>query len=410
MNAFELDAPRVMGELCAAVSQLLAECGCTPRGTDVAERLAIDKMLAWHLAQIARSDNPLLVAHHVPGTEGMKLCLQAAAKAGASRIAIDRLQEVFLRYQRLKSDHAGDQQRLDSMLASTVGRLGDARSLESARAAAFRANSIIFGLASAIHFKTDFIAPHVDGESLDFCSLIGTVQLARFRADATWEVSRSSYIDERRPADLHMAGPLDPDAYAEFNMPLLRAFSSTPPVPFAVYSEGGLRHSRYLNSGELGLCGRLTFIFGEYARGVGHRYAQTPGEHGDVFTRLYTPSELMLHDLLIHNDLLRTAWAGMVPQWILIGELGCGLLFPAGADRKVRIPVPRLEHAGPAAATPTVPRYPRYLELLHHAAERMGWSLTDFTLFRAKLKFPPIPATNVLRLLLPVRPAALPTT
>lgn len=404
MNTFELDASEVMGELCAAVGQLLEECRCQPRGTDVADRLAIDKMLAWHVAQIARSDNPLLIAHHVPGAEGMRLFLTSAAKAGASRLGIDRLQNVFSRYQRLKSDHAGDQQRLDSMLASTVGRLGDAKSLETARAAAFRANSIIFGLAAAIHFKTDFIAPHAQGEALDFCSLIGTVQLARFRDNAIWEVSRSSYIDERRPADLHMAGPLDPEAFAEFNMPLLRDFSSNPPEPFVVHHEGGLRHSRYLKAGRIGLSGRLTFVFGEYARGVGHRYAQTPGERGDVFTRLYTPAELMLHDLLIHRSLLQTAWAGISPIWLLFSELGCGLLFPAGADRKTLIPVPRLEHAGPASATPTVPRFPRYLDLLHEAARRMEWSLADFVLFRAKLRHPPVPATNVLRLPLPVRP------
>jgi hypothetical protein len=406
MLTFEFDSSQVMSELCSAVASLLIEVKAGDRAADLVDKLKLDKSLAWHVAELANAANPLTVSSHVPGSEGIEILVKACAKKGASRAAVERLHLAFSRFKKLTADHAGDRQILDAMLASTAGVAADSKANDVARRNAYRANLAIFGVAAATYFHADLIAPHASGgDSLDICTFQGHTGLVRYNLSAGWNVSRASFSHDGSPADLTRAGPLDPESDRQFRAPLIGQFCTQPFPPFTENPEGGQRFSLYLDSGSIGLRGAIDVVTGEFARNIGYAYSTTPNDVAQLFARLYTPTEAFTHDILIHRDIMDNAWRKHQPRWLMYSALGNGLLFPVGTQRKPKIPTPPISYAGRATTAPPVPKVPRYVEMLNFACEKMSWKLNEFVIFRARLTYPPIPATSVLEIPLPMKSA-----
>jgi hypothetical protein len=400
--SFERESPRVMGEISASFSLVLAEAKVPPRAAEIVSRLKLDKTQAWHLAEVAGATVPLLMAEHVPGELGMRAFLKAARSRGTSEKAAARADNAVKKFWTLLESTAEDRMTFESMLADLARTRYNSRSYESARREAYRANVAIFGFSAATQFQVDFLAPSEAEGTLDFCVLRAYVGLTRFHSDARWHFGRTRthkggvYDSEAWPR------PLEPKAIQKFNAPLIPQFCG-PNMPSFFQAQdplGGL--NQYITQGPLGLRGAFDVVMGEYARGVGHVRALPDDDEGECFVPIYTPARMFIHDMLIHRDLLEGPWRGIYPESILFGELHSGQFHPHGDRHKHRLPIePRPGFNGPAVALPVVPDLPRHGELLAYACKKMKWKLDAFDAFRVRMPYPPTPSTAAQRFRLP---------
>jgi hypothetical protein len=403
MKAFELDGPQVMAELSLAFAQLFVECNAGKRAADLVERLGLDKTLAWHIAEVAWPQNTLLISEHIPGQEGLDLVLSAAGKRGATVVTIDRVNLAIERLRELTSDHAGDRATLGAMLASLEG-VADARSLDTVRRAAYRANVSIFGIRCQAYYHLDVISPNAaDPNRLDFAEVRAFIKVARFNKSAAWMLGRARVHQEDKAYVESGTGPLDPDTFARVGAPLIAQFCTQPLPEFRAGAVSQQMVNHYVSAGPLGLSGAVDMVSGEMVRGAGTVFGAHANDTGDVFARLYTPAEWFVQDWLIHNDLLNGPWRGVSPDWRLINELGTSYLYPTGATEKAILPTPPIASPCNAARLGARADIPQAASIIAYACQKLGHTPDHFTAFRGVLSHPPLPATSVFRVVLPQR-------
>jgi len=124
----------------------------------------------------------------------------------------------------------------------------------------------------------------------------------------------------------------------------------------------------------------------------------TLGEH---IARLSTPSEILIHDLIVHED-LDYAFS---PDISLYNQLPSAPEYPASGRDQGLLPVhEKVIELGRGPAGLTTVELPQYKSMIQAVHERLGWNADQFHGFRFKMRYPPIPAMAVLRYDLTERP------
>jgi hypothetical protein len=401
--SFERHARAIMGEVAEAAAAVLRDTKTPIRIADIVARLGLDKTLAWHVKVLAEGETPLSNVEHVPGPEATRILLNAARSRKAKPATLKRFERAIEAFNRmLLAEASGDRRTLATMLAALGASPADSRSLANVRRAAFRANSAIFGFRCRIQFQID-LARLDDTGMLDLGVIRGWTGFTRLRSDAAWLVARSrQHVDGTR-VEKGLAEPFDPAAAEELNVPLVPDFSTSPLPAFRDSPDSRGEVNRYIADGPIGRDGEVDLVFGEVLRGIAPPTAPVPDQFGEVFARLHTPAELFVHDWLLEKRLVEGPWRGRVPRWILFNELGASLQHPNGEKDKPRLPVPGgVEMIGPADVATPPHRTIRYHQVVSYACRKLSRRPKDFVVFRAMLKYPPIPCTSALRIDLPV--------
>lgn len=400
-DAVEAHARRVMSDLCSSLAALLESCRAGHRATDVGARLGLDKSLAWHLVELAQAKNPLLAAEHLPGGPGFDLVLAAATAKGAAPEALARVRSALSALRQMQAQHAGDPATFISMLVSLAGDPGATRTLKLAQRNAFKANTTLFGIRAACIFQADVTSPNRQKPGfLDFAFIRSWLGLCRLRPGAAFvTASVWDYSSEVSPTP---ADPLDPESIAAFGLPLVRRFCTEPVPAFKPAKDERGRRILYVSDGPIGNTGAVDITLGECFRGQVSARATHPGESGTVFVRLHVPSEVLVHDWLIHRDLTQGLWQGRAPAAELVSEMWLGEKFPAGHDVKPRLPLhSRVQLLGPADVAPAAKGVRDHRAMHEEAVARMGWTLSDFDVYRLVIDYPPVPAAECMSLPLP---------
>jgi hypothetical protein len=395
-----------MSDLGAAAAALLKSARVPVRIADLTDRLRLDKTLAWHVKVLADNESALLNVEHVPGPEATRILVSAAGAKGAARAAVRRFERAIDAFnEMLAEEAAGDRRTLATMLVALANAHGESRSIANARRAAYRANSAIFGFQCRTQFQFDFACLNGAG-MLDLGVIRGWAGFTRLRADAAWLVARSrQHVDGQR-VETGLAEPFDSEIAARFNVPLVPDFSTEPLPRFRDSPDSRGNVNRYIADGPIGRAGAVDLVFGEVLRGIAPPVAPILDQHGEVFSRLATPAELFVHDWLLERRLLDGPWRGRFPYWLLFNELGASLQHPNGETEKPRLPLPEgIESVGPAGSATLPDRDIRYREMISYGCQKLGRQPSDFLVFRARMKYPPIPCTSVLRIDLPMVPS-----
>ncbi|MCA9297323.1 MAG: hypothetical protein KC983_12420, partial [Phycisphaerales bacterium] len=110
--------------------------------------------------------------------------------------------------------------------------------------------------------------------------------------------------------------------------------------------------------------------------------------------RLYTPAELLIHDLFVHPDLKNA----MNPDVHLYGQLPISPVYPIGGRSAGELPLhQQVQPLGSGTAGAVAPELRSYRTMIESVFNRAGWNARDFSGFRFRLKYPPIPTVAVLR-------------
>ncbi len=380
-------------------AELLTAVGADPmRPQDVSRRLGLNKNLAWKISRVIREKESGAAVAMMPGREGLKIFLHTMHSFGAPADAITSAKNALAEFEQMIDLHSGDRDTLGLMVGGGTGGK-DLQRMEALRKQSFRGNSAIWGVQARLQLSVHIVAPSDDPEWADLVWLSGLVDFRRLRGDVIWTMASARKADDA--GELIPVGPLraiDSRFAGPDQAPLLGDFCSDPPPAIRVETtaDGLLRYQ--LVEGPVGKSAATTCIVAVHGKRFVRRLrtvGDTVGEHN---ARLYTPAELLLHDLLVHRDLTHA----LRPSALLYSQLPVVPSYPQGGRALGLLPLPEqiadLGAAPPDLVTPELPHYSRMIAAVLGA---VGWSLPDFHGFRLAMRYPPMPTVAVMRYDLP---------
>jgi len=368
----------------------------------VAQRLGLDKSLAWKVARIAQGLDLFAIVEHLPGAAGVEIFLKAAERQGAPVALIEAVRSAVHEFDRLVEVHSGDRESLEMMLSS-YSRDRSERLDRLHRRQLFRGASYLWGVQAKAQLRADFVAPSDEPGMVDIASLRGFIGLRRLRPEVPWVIDRTRIADD----DAKVRQPLrrealDPHGDTVTDAPLLPEFSSKPlPQVRRVPGPEGFVHFE-LAGGRVGDTGAVTCVSGEVFRGAAPRYRTEQNAFGEHAQLMRTPCKLLVFDLFLHQELSFAT----SPELAVEGQI-LGLAYPPADRDRTRLPaherVQDLGQGPPMVQTPDIPDYARIVQTVF---QRVGWNAVDFNGFRVRMRYPPSPTVVVLRYPLPQQPAS----
>ena len=386
----------------AAVVESLPVNGA--RAVDLTEALRIDMKLAWRIVRVISDGDLFGAARHVPGAAGFKIFTRAAARQGVSKGLIAAAEAAFGSFTELVHTHAGSRKAFDMMLAAHAQEDRMRADLEHRRQM-FDGNSYVLGVQAGAKLRLDILAPSADPMFFDFATVRGFVDLRRLRPNVPWRIARGYSADDA--GDTHVdfvREPLDVKGMAGEELeglPLLSEFCSKP-LPQCRRINGPHGVMEYeLVEGAVGNTGILTCVTGELIRSCEPRYrTEDYHEIAQMFC-MRTPSELAIFDVLIHRELFGRH---VEPKLFLYTDLFADRVAPRYRDCDLLPAGEEVEYLGMGPDVLETSDVPRYLEMAQFAFERCGWDGAQFDAYRVRMKFPPIPATMIIKHDLPDPP------
>lgn len=385
---------RATQSLRGALTDLFASAGVDPAVPQaVARGLGIDKNLAWKVCKIVNGPDVYRSVKHLPGSAGMNILLDAFARAGAGARSLDAVRNSLTGFDEMLALHAGDRATLELMLDSMLAEREASPRLEQARKLAFQGNSAILGIRARLRVAVSILAPsRVDPDFLEVTIVTGLVDLKRLRPTVVWPLVRFHTQVEEEEGGTPRIEPLDPGSVHPGGAPLLSAFSSSP-LP-AIRSRPGEAGDIYeLCEGPVGMTAKATLLFGWTFPRFATWRAQSENDRGEYFIRIDTPSELCLHDLLVHRDLPIAQAPEADFYSLILGPVASPLVQNASSL------LPRTENVQELGSGPPVlatPHHARHLEIVRWSCEKRGWSLEEFRGYRLMASFPPVPSLGIL--------------
>ncbi len=361
----------------------------------MARRFNLNKNLTWKISKIVREHDPAAAFPHIPGRGGLTILLDSLKKAGAPVHALSQLHKALAELDQLIEIHAGDRETFEMMIGN-LGRSSEGKQhAESQRKLCFRGNSAVWGVQARVQLCVNFIAPSEDPDWVDLAWLSGLVDFRRLRSDASWAIALArKSSDDGTAMSLGNIEPIDLDSSGKNAAPLLRKFCSEP-LPAIHADLGADALVRYeLLEGPIGNTAAATCIIGIFGRRFVRRTVAPNDTLGEHVARLYTPVELLIHDLFVHRDL---SYA-FSPEAHLYSQLPSQAPFPMGGRKKGRLPLwEQVHHLGWGTSSVMTPELPQYHGMIGSVFDRLSWNPQDFQVFRFELPYPPIPTLAVLR-------------
>ncbi len=400
---FEEHLRQTLQDIRGALTQLLASLGADPtRPQELARQFNLNKNLTWKVAKIVNATEVISIAQHLPGRPGIDILLRSFKKAGASGVEMERVRRAVGAFDSMVEIHCGDRTTLDLMLSSMVD--DDAELRETSRKLAFQGNSATFGVQARVRVSSHFIAPSANAESmLDLVSVGGMLGFRRLRPTASWPLFRSRICNDDgslvTAADINQ--PLDSSIAGE-DVPFVPEFCSSPlPEIRAVRQADGVQYA--LGEGPVGNTAALSYLLGFMSRGVLSCYRDESNSFGGHPVRLTAPTEALLFDLFVHEQLP----FDMPPEIQIYSRINGGDEYPLpDEDRRNLLPIlERVQQLGNGLSVVATPLFPRYPELFRTVFDRMAWDRSRFKGYRFVMRYPPIPSVAVLRYELPARPS-----
>jgi hypothetical protein len=402
-KSLEKEAVEVISGLRSAFAGVL---GALPKpcrkAADVSKVLGLSRKLGWQIWKVATSSDPFSAAQHLPSPAGVASFLAAAAPMGVAQPILAMAEAAAKRVDNLVSIHAGDRSSLELMIDSFAGERHETQE-EVHRRNAFKANSYIFGSQLRTRLVLHVLKPGSESGRIDVAIVNGLYGLRRLRADARRLLFSTGVRDALRAdggglkreslastaMDMN-ASMARMDLMPEFCSKPLPRIEASPPRDGYVDFE--------LAQWPIGETGSVTMVSGEVFWNFASRYRRPGDIHANLVAHINRPTELLVHDVLVHKDL----WQGIRPRALVYGELDRVTRVQSARrdDDRLHVKV-TVDELGQGIAVAASPDVPQYAELLQAAFDRLAWSDQDFAVYRLRLSYPILPTAVVLQFDLP---------
>jgi len=394
--AFEVHVRGVTQRVRGALADVLASVGAdSTKPQSISRQLRLDKSLAWKAARIVTEADPFEAIPRLPGKSGVRILIGSLEVAGAPAAMVQEFREAMEAFDEMVDTHAGSRETLQMMLAS-VSPEGQRERDEVHRKLAYEGNRAIWGVQARVHLGVHFLSPAAARPGwLDTGTISALVDFRRLRAHVPWSVAQMHLFDDQ-------GRPTPPSGYEamdatvrEAEPPLMRDFcsASLPPLRMQQTNRGMTRIQ--VSEGRVGLTGTATCVMGWLHRTSVPMHVTPRDSVGDLIMHVNTPSELLVHDLLVHRSLE----LGRRARALVYSQIPGEPCYPADGTELGILPVEgELLYLGDGLINLMTPEVPRHRAMLEMGAARMGHPLAEFRGLRLKLPYPVVPTTCVFRI------------
>jgi hypothetical protein len=336
--------------------------------------------LGWQVFNAAHADSSNLL-QYLPSPHGLELWLSRAISLGVSEDLARRLKGAITHLREVTDRHAGDARLFDLLLDAN----SDIKAEHKWRKQAFDANSFIFGARARALIGVGILFPSAKAGWFDMVRINGFIDLLRTREDVRWPISTSVTFKDneptrpsREPLDLSESGAV----------PVLRDFSSSP-LPILERRVDGETIIDQVAPAVVGLTGVVSLMTGEILRNVGP-IESDKNEFAHFGLGIRTPAEVVYCDHIVHTSL----FPEVRRELCVYGELASETAHQETDRLKVSDP---LVSMGRAVKKLGIDELGQYGSLIQMAFERIGADPSEFVVYRARIKYPPLPASVMIR-------------
>ena len=389
----------VLHDLRAALAELLITVGADPKKARATARfLELDTNSVWRITHLINATDILSAMREIPSRNKIEKLCAVCAKRGAPSGTVNKVLAAIDTFERAVEYSVGDRESFDALLTG-LDYDDVTQRQESSRKLTFLGNSSLWGVQAKVNFKAVIFALNEDDSNyVSAVRVSGLVNLRRLRP-VRWPLYHMYLYRDDGTTITNTPDPIDPYADEVGGLPLLESFSSTDnPDIVGVETEYG--KSFILAPGPIGNAGAKTFVFADRIAPMGSRFRNGVEEYAAAMIDLVTPSELLVFDMFVHQDLnLSTP-----PEALLLDRLSTVRGYNPPEDEQHKLPLsikPLL--MGRGSASSATPQFPQYPEVLEYVFERAGWVAREFVGYRLVLRYPPVPTAAVMRMPLPER-------
>jgi hypothetical protein len=378
---FDQAAKTSMLQLRRSTAEVINQLGDLDRPVRLAERLRIDRSLAWKVWKVAFDPSPLPSAAHIPGASAYQRFIAAAEGAGVSREVAGGALAAFEQLSDVLTAHGGDRASGTIMLTS-LSDAGRMRAELSLRRAAFRANSHFLGVQAVTLYQLDVLVPAGPGHRPSLLRLRAHLGLKRTRAEVSWMLGRSTPVASDGPLAGAQREPLvqTPEGDSPW---LLRDFCSQPLPEVRRRVIGGVTVEDELVPGAVGMRGVVDVVMGERITSIPWR----DGPRHAVVMKINTPCEQAVYEVVAAEGVLEG------PPTLRAHSMVHGELPYLRGEHCDVIPVPeQFADCGTPGQSGPLADLPMHLPMLNWMVQRSGVAPERLRMWRAHVKFPPVPA------------------
>lgn len=350
---------------------------------ELGRRLALNKMLGWRIFLVAYESDPTKVLRNLPGMTSWSRVLSGLRAAGAGEIAGRRLEMAIDDFERFIAEAGLPRQSLVSWVGNPAEELGVANEALRLRKLAFESERITDGRSLRARIGAYLLtrsSSRPDHAAMAAATILDGPMIAPDQPPRAFFVTvnsrpKTTSIDQDEPGsafvkDLSTPGMTRDELQVAAQRGRTR-FDLAPAVP--------LRLSPL----------HLAFLERIEATGQLHRTRggdESKEETADMCLPLDIPAERVVFDLLLHRDLPITG----EPSSMVLMDRPPQDGRPVTSTRTARTPFDRA-----ALASPDLPEdwnLPNrdYLALLDRAAGLLGTRLSDYTVRRLTMTYPPM--------------------
>jgi len=390
---------KVLQNLRSTLTDLLLSAGVNPSETRASAReLGVSKDIFWRVARITLIDDILAISSQIPPRATIERVIEAGITKGAPISIVEKVREAIDKFEEMVQISSSDKTTFNLMLAGFASSTITERQ-ENVRKQAFLANSAIWGVQTKVAFKAFFMTPSKsDNTKIDLANISGMIGFKRLRQVA-WPIYQRRIYNDKGSAYSQSHELIENTPTTE-GIPLVSEFCSKP-IPKISFRSGDTGMFYEIESDLIGNAGLTSIVLGGIARQAASLYRDKNNKKGGLIYELFTPSELVHIDLLVHRDLPYD----MPPDVSLFDRLSSPRGYTPGMDERRQLPLSTTVKAlGSGLPCCSTLRIPKYSTMLERVINKLGHSPDSFTAYRFILKFPPVPSAIILRFNLPAAP------
>ncbi len=390
MESIRTQADAVGTQLARALGNLVSRVGGTQLGPKLlSERYDITVGTASRFLRAIAEPNPMDVMQDIPGPAPLKKFVESAKLAGLPARQVTAAFRAVDEFEELIRQFGGSRSGLSTVLSNWQPR-GRKQFVLKRRQEAFKALSELNGVSTNLSFGSFVLYPSADREFLDMLKISGKLDIARTRAGAQLYIGTCRVATDGGAASPSL-NPLTLDGESvldSLNAVRVDGFGTGVSAPVETKQEGeNIIHTL----GPTGLTPEdlVDFVTAEVtrpgARRRGPGYCEDPFH---VFTVSSEPCRCLRLDLLIHKDALPAGMAELLVYSIIpLGPVNPG--DPARSHDLIDIPETLEIHSGSLHSL-QMKEFPRYVDLLEHSFQKLGWDMGEFTCWRLQVDFAPV--------------------
>jgi hypothetical protein len=178
--------------------------------------------------------------------------------------------------------------------------------------------------------------------------------------------------------------PLDVAASRKYGAPVVAEFSSQPVPSFKTiqHSDGWIYSA--LDSDQIGRKSMVNLVFGGVTRNLRIERDEKSVPSLMCGSTLIAPTVLGVMELIVHKP----SFGEVIPQ-VRVYSTAAGMDVPEAMRLAQQFEIHEdVVTIGPANAISAVPEVPSYLSQLNYVFQELGWSPSEFDVFRLRIPYP----------------------